>query len=391
MDILMPAYCEEFQCIGSACKNTCCQCWTITIDDATRAKYQKIKGEMGERLRKAIDSKGNMVLENQKCPFLNEEKLCQVYIELGEDAMSSICKIFPRVAKMYREYIQFSLTLACPEVVKILLKNKNTLEFKIVDSSKFKGLPLTSIDKKLSAEKQNKYFSFQSLAIDIAQARDISFKHRIMMILMCADKVQKCIDHNQYGKIDEVLAKFADPSYLQILLEQLTTIQIEKESKYESWYGLVKTSIFSFSMQWFEEDEEIYNKYLKDKTKNEIMDFLSKNVEEFDKKMKSMIDMYENIYVHMLFERIMESASDENLMNMVCYLNVCFLVIYLMSLLYAVDNEWQLDEERISLIVSSFYRGLQHSREKREEMRRLLSNVRWYTLPYQMKLLDFDF
>lgn len=50
MDILIPTYCEEFQCIGSACKNTCCQCWTIISDDAIRAKYQQIKGEMGERL-----------------------------------------------------------------------------------------------------------------------------------------------------------------------------------------------------------------------------------------------------------------------------------------------------------------------------------------------------
>lgn len=89
-----------------------------------------------------------MILENQKCPFLNEEKLCQIYIELGEDAMSSICKIFLRIAKMYQEYIQFSLTLACPEVVKIVLKNKKPLEFKLVELSKFKGVSLTSMDKK---------------------------------------------------------------------------------------------------------------------------------------------------------------------------------------------------------------------------------------------------
>lgn len=52
--MIVPAYYEEFQCVADACRHNCCIGWEIDIDEETAARYQKIPGELGDRLRRQI-------------------------------------------------------------------------------------------------------------------------------------------------------------------------------------------------------------------------------------------------------------------------------------------------------------------------------------------------
>ncbi|MFP3467691.1 hypothetical protein, partial [Leifsonia sp. SIMBA_070] len=43
VQMLVPDYMERFACIGSACEDTCCSGWTVTIDKPTYKQYRNTK------------------------------------------------------------------------------------------------------------------------------------------------------------------------------------------------------------------------------------------------------------------------------------------------------------------------------------------------------------
>ena len=104
MKIRVPEYFKEFKCISSECEDTCCAGWGIVIDDETYDKYQKVKGPFGERLRNEIvhDAGENIfVLKGNNCPFLDESKLCDIYKNVGEEALCYTCKQYPRYTEEF--------------------------------------------------------------------------------------------------------------------------------------------------------------------------------------------------------------------------------------------------------------------------------------------------
>ena len=102
-----PDYYEKFSCIAGACEDTCCAGWEIDIDDKSYEYYKTVGGAFGEILRQnikeyendeedAYESHGFILKEGRRCPFLNENQLCVIYQELGEQALCDVCTDTPR-------------------------------------------------------------------------------------------------------------------------------------------------------------------------------------------------------------------------------------------------------------------------------------------------------
>ena len=79
---------KEFRCVAGRCGDSCCMGWKIIVDDASAERYVGEKGEIGDRVREVMidDGKKYFRLNGSRCPFLNKENLCDIYIELGEEA-----------------------------------------------------------------------------------------------------------------------------------------------------------------------------------------------------------------------------------------------------------------------------------------------------------------
>lgn len=80
-----PSFFDQFKCIGSACTDTCCAGWEIEVDETTAEGYLAEKGAFGDRLRREIGSEPGeyfFKLKNNRCPFLNKENLCDIFINL---------------------------------------------------------------------------------------------------------------------------------------------------------------------------------------------------------------------------------------------------------------------------------------------------------------------
>ncbi len=134
MKLRVPDYYSEFSCIADKCKDSCCIGWEIDIDEDTHDYYRQIEGAFGERLRENmyITEDGDYsfrLKEHGRCPFLNSKNLCDICIELGEEALSEVCTEYPRFAIEYEDVLQKCLSLSCEEVGRILFTRENPVKY----------------------------------------------------------------------------------------------------------------------------------------------------------------------------------------------------------------------------------------------------------------------
>lgn len=63
------------------------------------------------------------------CPFCQENGLCKIIIEKGEQDLSPVCIVFPRVIFMTSDTMEQGLSCGCPHVVELLYDIKTPLYF----------------------------------------------------------------------------------------------------------------------------------------------------------------------------------------------------------------------------------------------------------------------
>ena len=131
---------NKFKCIADKCPDSCCKEWDVVVDDDSYIKYKNAGGEIGDRLRRVmtVDSDGDRIftLCNNRCPFWNEEMLCDIYIELGEDSLCETCSRFPRIVLDYSAFEEKILSLACPEALRLMLEKGAMQKIVTIDNQK---------------------------------------------------------------------------------------------------------------------------------------------------------------------------------------------------------------------------------------------------------------
>ena len=109
---------------------TCCQGWNIYIDKKTHLSYinssnstiATVAQKHLQLTRKGKKQYSVVSFDSQGlCPFIDEKKLCSIQREMGAKALSKTCSIYPRLNKEYLNRTRYSMTLSCPEVVRLVL------------------------------------------------------------------------------------------------------------------------------------------------------------------------------------------------------------------------------------------------------------------------------
>ena len=126
---IYPTIYHEFQCKANQCENTCCQLWTIDIDEPTAERYHSMIGSLGESLRQAItvDDEGSHFIFSKAqpmCPLLNEKGLCKVVLELGEEGLCDTCHMHPRFYKYIEDLELCGVALSCEASVELLAQQE---------------------------------------------------------------------------------------------------------------------------------------------------------------------------------------------------------------------------------------------------------------------------
>lgn len=138
-----PDYYKNFRCISSACTDSCCTDWEIDIDEDTYRFYEQVGGAFGKRLKKqtcpADPETGEpahfIQTHDERCPFLNADGLCDIFINLGEEHLSYICTHHPRYYEWFEEGREAGLGLCCEEATRLILKSKGRIQFEELEEA----------------------------------------------------------------------------------------------------------------------------------------------------------------------------------------------------------------------------------------------------------------
>ncbi len=158
MKVRVPNYFNEFKCIASECEDTCCAGWEIVIDDKTHKRYENVEGEFGEILRSKIvksDGENIFLLNNGNCSFLNEKKMCEIYINLGEDHLCYTCQQFPRYTEEFLDLKEVGLSLSCPEAARIILRKAENITFNLSEEDNCENEMQEELEDDLSLSCEN--------------------------------------------------------------------------------------------------------------------------------------------------------------------------------------------------------------------------------------------
>lgn len=139
-DILRPACVTKFLCDGSVCGSKCCHDWTVRLDPESYALYQRIPDAgIRQRVLDAMEQREDgtyaiKLSDNGACPLLEADGLCFLQKNMGEQYLSLICALYPRVTYLLGDVASGSLTLTCPMAQKLLLLGKEPMRLERVQA-----------------------------------------------------------------------------------------------------------------------------------------------------------------------------------------------------------------------------------------------------------------
>ena len=184
MKVFMPKYYKDFQCIASACPDSCCNEWTVDIDPQSAAFYKTLEGALGDRLRQILHDEEDvtvMTIIDGRCPMWRQDGLCQIQAELGHGALCKTCQEFPRLRHDYEDFVELGLELSCPEAARLILGATSTDLIaeelsgcpEVTYDTEVMGILLRSRRVVLGFLTQSSYSLPQALAIILLYAHDV--------------------------------------------------------------------------------------------------------------------------------------------------------------------------------------------------------------------------
>lgn len=140
MILHFPEYYNDFKCIASKCPDSCCTGWrNIQIDEVTYEKYVSLKDGFSKKILdniKNIDGQFFFKLDEGNCPFLNSEKLCDIYVQEGEDYLCTTCKTYPRFVYGDDDDTYIAMTMSCPEIAGMIIDRYTPVKYYVCRNDK---------------------------------------------------------------------------------------------------------------------------------------------------------------------------------------------------------------------------------------------------------------
>ena len=381
MRLRVPYYYKEFKCIAGACKDSCCVGWEIDIDEDTFSYYQEVEGDFGDRLRSsmAAGEENTFVLKNGRCPFLNQENLCDICLELGEEALCQVCTEYPRFVTEYSDVTEKSLALSCEVVGKLVFGRKEPIyyeEFFQQDCFEEDGTAEAGEAENAEDAEWDGYEDTQAgeskfvpwiekardLAIGLIQDRVRPIEERICRMLEFAGEFQEVLIKEDTKGIEQVLCRWENQ-------EEEPKKKVSKEDEEAFALQAFRQRIRFFKgMEVLDKEWERIREQTEDVVINagaagyaalrrDFMNRLRNQGREYE---------YEHLCVYFLFRYAMQTVYDSNFWGHAAVMAVCFLMIRDMDMarFFCQNGRFSL-EDRID-VARIFSKEAEHSEENME-------------------------
>lgn len=367
MKIRVPEYFKDFKCIASKCEDTCCAGWGIVIDDATYDRYKNVQGEFGDRLRSEIVHEAGeniFVLKGNNCPFLNEEKTCDIYINIGEENLCYTCQQYPRYTEEFGSLREVGISLSCPEAARIMLNNSKKVEFELSENNE-----VVSSYNDINAQLFIELLQSRKIVMDIIQDRTIDLRKRAVVALLFVDEIQEKIDESEIKEIKSVREKYLDKGFLEELINELEEYRDNEGSKYDDMHEYFKVFKdlkhitpddplgLNDALRYFwqtDEDEELY--IIKHR--------------QFEEYYKDKLYKFENILVYFVFRYFMKAVFDYDILAKIKTALVSYMILRELAVVRYIENNEFTDEDMVD-IAHTYSKDIEHLEENIEALSEL--------------------
>lgn len=361
MEYTYPDYYKKFKCIGGECEDNCCAAgWQITIDDESLEKYETMEGEIGVRLRNSIDWENGMFEQfEHKCTLLNENGLCDVYCDAGEDKMCILCQRYPRHYEEFENVREISLSVSCPEAAKIVLGNRGKVGF------------YTETDEEEEEYEDFDYLMYTKLLdireilLDVLHERKGSVAHRISKLLDIVHGIQGLIDNDEIFGIDEQEQRALTE---QINYRRYTgKMKLRQEYMAEMMQNLHRLEVLRPTWTDFiREVQSILYVYLD-------AEEYGKLCEEFDSFYGERMQEYEQLMSYFIYTYFCGAVYDYEVESKLRFGIAAVLIIHEMDMAMWYKNKDLTFEEQVGL-VHNYSMEIEHSDLNLDDMERMVMN-----------------
>lgn len=361
MEYTYPDYYKKFKCIGGECEDNCCAAgWQITIDDESLEKYETMEGEIGVRLRNSIDWENGMFEQfEHKCALLNENGLCDVYCDAGEDKMCILCQRYPRHYEEFENVREISLSVSCPEAAKIVLGNRGKVGF------------YTETDEEEEEYEDFDYLMYTKLLdireilLDVLHERKGSVAHRISKLLDIVHGIQGLIDNDEIFGIDEQEQRALTE---QINYRRYTgKMELRQEYMSEMMQNLHRLEVLRPTWTDFiREVQSILYVYLD-------AEEYGKLCEEFDSFYGERMQEYEQLMSYFIYTYFCGAVYDYEVESKLRFGIAAVLIIHEMDMAMWYKNKDLTFEEQVGL-VHNYSMEIEHSDLNLDDMERMVMN-----------------
>ncbi|MDE5965034.1 MAG: flagellin lysine-N-methylase, partial [Eubacterium sp.] len=206
MILRTPSFYKDFKCIAGDCPDSCCQGWEVDADEQSLEYYKTLTGDIRKRIDSVLDKDefGNTIFrlaDKKRCPFLNNENLCDMHIAIGGEHTPYTCRMFPRFINDFGGTREMGVSFSCPVASDMMWELTEHMSF--VDEHNDLPPELNEIDAQT-------YFYLtraRKKAFDIVQDRNLPINQRLINLLDFGLEIQQ--DLEEYKEGDDPIA-FSD-------------------------------------------------------------------------------------------------------------------------------------------------------------------------------------
>ena len=145
------------------------------MDEDSLARFLAEEGPLGDKLRANIaqeDGCAHFILgEEERCPFLQADGLCEIILQRGEDALCQICADHPRFRSFFTGRTEIGLGLCCEAAAELILSRREPV--RLIEEGACPDLP----------EDEQALLTLRARLIALAQDRSQPMETRLAQLL----------------------------------------------------------------------------------------------------------------------------------------------------------------------------------------------------------------
>ena len=396
MKVLKPNYYDEFKCTANECKDSCCVGWGVFIDKKSYNKYKKISGEFGKflcnnisknRINNSDLSYGKMKLNSGICSFLNNENLCNIYINLGEDSLCNTCKTYPRLINKYGDICEKNLTLSCPVVTRLMINVKDKIGFELNNEV------ITENEKdyvKNTSNMEEKLYEFlwevRSFLIEVVQFREVDLWKRLVFVLLSESRFQKLLKESNYKHLTQVMelvmTTISNEEFINsldntihsvlkvksLIIDTLVALRTQQSITNQTAIELLKDFVLLLNESNYENSDNY--------------EFLQEKEKEFNIYFKDKEYILENYIVYDLYRNFMKAADSKNIHVVIVKMIIEYSMIKKLLLAKWNANNKIIEDDDIIDVIYSFSRTVEHNNTYIDKVYNSMKEAGYDTIAY---------